>query len=120
MFRIAVQRIGLKSLRAAPQARLLSTTLARQNALQELYLKELRNVKLSPLTAQDAEGSVKPWVEPSKPNIPELEAQGVEELQAYKSEPVETLSEAVDGNAQEAVEEDWLVLEDGEEEDSHH
>lgn len=118
MFRIAVQRIGLRA--AIPQARLLSTTVVRQNALQELYLKELKNVKLSPLTAQDAEASVKPWAEPSKPSIPEVEAQGPEELQAYKNEPVETLSESAGGAAQEPVEEDWLVLEDAEEEASHH
>lgn len=121
MFRIGIQRIGLKTLRASsPQARLLSTTLTRQNVLQELYLKELKNVKLSPLSAQDAEESVKPWVEPTKPKVPEVEAQDPEELQAYKNEPVETVSETTDGHAEQAADEDWLVLEDAEEEGSHH
>lgn len=118
MFRIAIQRTAIKSV-CASQARLLSTTAVRRNVLQDLYLKELKNVKLAPITPQDAEGSVKPWEEPSKPKIPEVEAQGTEALQAYKNEPVETLSENVEGQAEEPVEEDWLVLDDAEEE-SHH
>ena len=118
MFRIAVQRTAIKSL-CASRARLLSTSAVRRNVLQDLYLRELKNIKLAPITPKDAEGSVKPWEEPSKPKVPELEAQGTEALQAYKSEPVETLSESADGQVEEPVEEDWLVLDDAEEVSYH-
>lgn len=99
-----------------PVLRQLHYTPVNRNVVQELYLKELKNVKLTPITAKDAEGSVKQWSEPVKPKEPELEGQGTDALKAYSSEPVETKSTTVEEET--PVEEDWLVLEDAEE-DSH-
>lgn len=103
-------------LQRVPLARQLCQTSVRRNAVQELYLRELRNAKLSPVTAKDAEGNVKPWVNPVKPQQPALEGQGADALKAYADEAVETKSSVVE--EEDAVEEDWLVLEDAPE-DAH-
>lgn len=94
-----------------------STSLIRRNVIQELYLKELKSVNLKPITAADAQGSVKPWAAPATPKIPELELQSAEALKEYASANVETVSEASEQTT-EVEEGDWLVLE--ELEDAHH
>lgn len=116
MFQAAIRRSSVVLQRS--NARLLSSTSVRRNVIQELYLKELKNVKLNPITAKDAEGSVKPWTEPVKPKIPEIEGQGNEALKAYQNESVETKSSEAAPAEESNVEDDWLVLEDVEE-DSH-
>lgn len=116
MFALRSSCLLPRALAVRPVLRQLHNTAVKRNVVQELYLKELKNVKLSPITAKDAEGSVKPWSEPVKPKIPELEGQGTDALKAYSSEPVETKTAAVEEEA--PVEEDWLVLED-DVEDTH-
>lgn len=83
-------------------------------------MKELKSVKLSPMTAKDAEGSVKPWSDPIKPKTPAVEAQGTDALKSYSEQPVETKSSELEASEEANLEDDWLVLDDVEEEDSHH
>ncbi|SCU90494.1 LADA_0F04478g1_1 [Lachancea dasiensis] len=104
---------------AAPRAtRTFASTGVRANAIQELYLKEIKSVKLQPVSAKDAEGSVKPWSAPKAPQTPELEGQGPEALKAYVDEDV-LVSKTQEESAAETEEQDWLVLEEIEEETHH-
>lgn len=103
-------------LKRVPLARQICQTRINHNVVQELYLRELKNVKLNPITAKDAEGSVKQWADPVKPKQPELEGQGADALKAYSSEAVETKTDVVEEESN--VDEDWLVLDDAEE-DTH-
>ncbi|BAP69412.1 ATP synthase subunit H [Kluyveromyces marxianus] len=115
------RRITDRMFRAVPltlrASRGFSTGLVRRNVIQELYLKELKSVHLKPVTAADAQGSVKPWTPPAAPKIPELELQSADALKEYASSEVETVKEATE-QAAEVEEGDWLVLE--EIEDDHH
>ncbi|QLQ82136.1 hypothetical protein HG537_0G03910 [Torulaspora globosa] len=106
----------LLSLNRVNLVRHISQTRINYNVVQDLYLRELKNVKLNPITAKDAEGNVKQWVDPAKPKKPELEGQGADALKAYSEETVETKTGVVEEDS--VVEEDWLVLDDVEE-DSH-
>lgn len=104
---------------AAPRSvRTFATTGVRSNVIQDLYLREIKNVKLQPVSAKDAEGSVKPWTAPQAPKTPELEAQGSEALQAYAQEDVHVSKTEAEASA-ETEEQDWLVLEEIEEETHH-
>ncbi len=87
-----------------------------------MYLRELKDTKLAPSTLQDAEGNVKPWNPPQKPNLPELELQGPEALKAYTEQNVETahVAKETEEGESEPIEEDWLVLDDAEETKESH
>ncbi|CUS22580.1 LAQU0S06e01266g1_1 [Lachancea quebecensis] len=99
-------------------ARTFASTRVRSNVIQDLYLREIKSVKLQPVSAKDAEGSVKAWTAPQAPKAPELEAQGPEALKAYAQEDVHVTKTEAEFAA-ESEEQDWLVIEDIEEE-SHH
>ncbi|KAL3230060.1 ATP synthase subunit H, mitochondrial [Nakaseomyces bracarensis] len=90
-----------------------------RNIVSDLYLKELKAVKLAPFSLKDAEGNVKPWSPPAKPQVPNSELQsGNELLKSYKEEGVETLhTQSAVEEGQQQIEEDWLVL--AEEEPAH-
>lgn len=118
MFALRSSCILQRTLAVRPVLRQLHYTPVNRNVVQDLYLKELKNVKLNPITAKDAEGNVRPWSEPVKPKAPELEGQGTDALKAYSNEPVETKTEAAEEEA--PVEDDWLVLEDDVEETHSH
>ncbi|SCW00597.1 LAFE_0C07712g1_1 [Lachancea fermentati] len=99
-------------------ARSFATTRVSANVIQDLYLKEIKSVKLQPISAKDAEGAVKPWVAPQAPKIPQVEAQGADALKAYAEQDVEVAKEKGEEASNETDEQDWLVLE--EIEDDHH
>jgi F-type H+-transporting ATPase subunit h len=90
--------------------------------VQELYLKEIKAYKPKPLTAKDAEGSVKPWAVPPAPKTPEVEGD-VAEVSDYAAAPVEVNVEVAtengDAAAPAAVSDDWFPVEDIKEE-AHH
>lgn len=86
-----------------------------RNIVSDLYLKELKAVKVAPFSLKDAEGNVKPWAPPARPTPPQSE---LGDLKNYKDEAVETLhAPATESGATAQVEEDWLVL--AEEEPAH-
>ncbi|QRG38465.1 hypothetical protein FDK38_002875 [Candidozyma auris] len=102
-----------QSIRALSSRRLLSVTPRTHNAVSELYIQQIKQFKPSAVNA-DAEG-VKSFKMPAKPAIPSDEV-AADAVQAYEASEVETES-APTGTPQ-AVEEDWFVF--PEEEDQHH
>ncbi|KAL6939492.1 hypothetical protein ACO0RG_003333 [Hanseniaspora osmophila] len=105
--------------------RFLSVTFPKNNAVSELYLKELKNVKLPEINLADA--NVKPFhalkVSPYANDILQASESEKDALKSYESEPVEVLKAVQETDAAEqtgAEEEDWLVIEDDVEEETHH
>ncbi|KAL6942314.1 hypothetical protein ACO0QE_003485 [Hanseniaspora vineae] len=106
--------------------RFLSITLPKNNAVSELYLKELKSVKLPEVNLADA--NVKPFhalkVSPYASDILQANESEKDALKTYESEPVEVLKavqQQTDAAEQTgAEEEDWLVIEDDVEEETHH
>ncbi|KAK9451632.1 ATP synthase complex subunit H-domain-containing protein [Limtongia smithiae] len=104
---------------AAPVLRRsFASSVVRRDALQELYIKELKAYKAPVIKASDSVGQVKPWIAPAAPAIPAVEAFAAADLAEYDTQVVE-----VEGIA--AVEEvptedldDWFVVEPLE--DAHH
>lgn len=72
------------------------------------------------MTTEDAQGSVRPWSPPNKPQVPDFELNSsAADLNAYKEQEVETV---VEENAEAAnVEQgDWLVLDEAEQQEENH
>ncbi|RYP70265.1 hypothetical protein DL771_005568 [Monosporascus sp. 5C6A] len=96
------------------------TVSRRADFVQELYLKELKAYKPTPIKDSDAVGQVQTFTVPKAPKSPE-EADLANSLKEYENAVVE-----VDGNegatatSTPAVIEDWLVEEEEEEETSAH
>ncbi|KAJ8100889.1 ATP synthase complex subunit H-domain-containing protein [Lipomyces tetrasporus] len=89
----------------------------RRDLVQDLYLKELKSYKAPPVKASDSVGQVKPWVSPSAPTPPTVEAAAPTDLSEYDSQVVEVEGVAVDAE-EDAEVEDWFVVEPLE--DPHH
>ncbi len=83
--------------------------------VQDMYLKELKAYKPTPVKASDSEGHVQKFSAPKTPKSPE-EADIASELKAYESSTVELEGQAAQGEPA-AVEEDWF--EEEPEEDDH-
>ncbi|KAI9678883.1 MAG: hypothetical protein M1829_001867 [Trizodia sp. TS-e1964] len=75
---------------AAPSRRtLIIPTAARQSDLvQELYLKEIKSFKATPIKASDSEGHVQKFSVPKPPPSPE-ETNIAQDLKAYEDQEVE-------------------------------
>ncbi|KAK9364856.1 ATP synthase complex subunit H-domain-containing protein [Lipomyces kononenkoae] len=98
--------------------RRFGTTLPRRDIVQDLYLKEIKNYKAPAIKATDSVGQVKPWVAPSAPTPPSVEASAPTDLDEYDSQVVEV--EGVATTTEEVTEsiDDWFVVEPLE--DAHH
>ncbi|CDR42377.1 CYFA0S09e02300g1_1 [Cyberlindnera fabianii] len=97
--------------------RAFSAMPARKNIIQDLYIKELKAFKPTPISAKDAEGATRPWKKPVAPAAPGLEVDAASELASYESADVEVAAPSKN-TAGEQVSEEWFVLE--EPEDDHH
>ncbi|KAH8676177.1 ATP synthase complex subunit H-domain-containing protein [Xylariales sp. PMI_506] len=87
--------------------------------VQELYLKELKAYKPTPVKESDSVGHVQTFSAPKAPKSPE-EADLANSLKEYESMAVEVEGqEAVAPGSAPAAVEDWLVEEE-EEEVAHH
>ena len=84
--------------------------------VQDLYLKELKAYRPSPVKPSDAEGQVQKFSLPQPPRSPE-EGDIAQELKAYEEQQVEVEGQATEGEAG-IVGEDWFE-EDAEEEPAH-
>ncbi|KAL1883134.1 hypothetical protein VTK73DRAFT_9501 [Phialemonium thermophilum] len=96
------------------------TVSRRADFVQELYLKELKSYKPTPVKESDAAGQVATFQEPKPPKSPE-EADLASSLKEYESMAVEVEGQdaaAANPNSPNPVVEDWLVEED--EEDAAH
>ncbi|OJJ51521.1 hypothetical protein ASPZODRAFT_127605 [Penicilliopsis zonata CBS 506.65] len=93
----------------------LTTVVRRADPVQDLYLRELRAYKPTPVKASDAEAHVQKFRVPQAPQSPE-EANLANELGAYEAQQVEVEGQAASGEAA-PVEESWF--EEEPEEDAH-
>jgi F-type H+-transporting ATPase subunit h len=83
--------------------------------VQDLYLKELRNYKATPVKPGDADAHVQKFSAPSPPPSPE-ESSIANDLKAYESQEVEVEGQAAAGEAA-PKEESWF--EDEDEDEAH-
>jgi len=91
------------------------TAVRQADLVQDLYLRELKAYKPTPIKPSDSEGHVQKFSAPKTPKSPE-EADIASELKAYESSTVELEGQAV-GDESAAVEEDWF--EDEPDDDDH-
>ena len=80
--------------------------------VQDLYLRELKAYKPTPIKAGDADAHVQKFALPQAPASPE-EANLAGELSSYESQVVEVEGQAAAGEAA-PVEESWFVEEEEE------
>lgn len=92
-------------------------TLISADFVQDLYLRELKNYKPTPVKASDAEGQVQTFKLPATPQSPE-EADIANELKAYESQQVETEGQAETSEGA-PVEENWFEEDEDEIEEAH-
>ncbi|KAK3300504.1 ATP synthase complex subunit H-domain-containing protein [Chaetomium fimeti] len=113
----AVSRIATRN--AVPMRTFMAPTVSRRaDFVQELYLKELKAYKPTPIKETDSVGQVATFSLPKSPKSPE-EADLASSLKEYESMAVEVEGqEGAAANQPAAVIEDWLVEE--EEEEAHH
>ncbi|KAK4457081.1 ATP synthase complex subunit H-domain-containing protein [Cladorrhinum samala] len=113
----AVSRIAGRN--AIPVRTFMAPTVSRRaDFVQELYLKELKAYKPTPVKDSDAVGQVATFSLPKTPKSPE-EADLASSLKEYETMAVEVEGqEGAEAGKPAAVIEDWLVEE--EEEDDHH
>lgn len=79
--------------------------------MQELYLKELKAYKPTPVKDSDAAGQVATFSTPKTPKSPE-ESDLAASLKEYETMAVEVEGQESGTGDAEPVSEDWLVLED--------
>ncbi|CCE65239.1 hypothetical protein TPHA_0K01050 [Tetrapisispora phaffii CBS 4417] len=93
---------------------------ASTDVLQDVYLKELKSVKSVSFAdaVANAKGNVKQWVEPARPAAPAFDL-SASDVKKYIDEPVETAAAPASATA-DAVEEDWLVLDEPAEDEHAH
>ncbi|KAL9081032.1 MAG: hypothetical protein Q9157_000348 [Trypethelium eluteriae] len=81
---------------------------------RDMYLRELKSYKPTPIKASDAEGHVQKFVAPKPPQSPE-ESDIAKDLQAYEQQQVEIEGQANTSSGAPAVEQDWLEEEEEDE-----
>jgi F-type H+-transporting ATPase subunit h len=85
--------------------------------VQELYIKELKSYKPTPVKASDAEGHVQKWSAPAPPKSPE-EGNLADGLKIYEEQQVEVEGQTSPGETL-AKEEDWFEEEEEEHGSGH-
>ncbi|KAF9889952.1 hypothetical protein FE257_006826 [Aspergillus nanangensis] len=88
----------------------LTSAVRQADPVQELYLRELRAYKPTPVKAGDAEAHVQKFAIPAAPLSPE-EANLANELKSYETQEVEVEGQAAAGEAA-PVEESWFEEEE--------
>ncbi|KAL4885088.1 ATP synthase complex subunit H-domain-containing protein [Aspergillus karnatakaensis] len=90
----------------------LTSAVRQADPVQELYLRELRAYKPTPIKAGDADAHVQKFSAPAAPRSPE-EASLANELNAYETQEVEVEGQAAAGESA-PVEESWFEEEEDE------
>ncbi|KAI0485192.1 ATP synthase complex subunit H [Xylariaceae sp. FL0804] len=120
--RVAVQAVTRVARVNAVRGFIAPTVSRRADFVQELYLKELKAYKPTPVKASDAEGQVLTFSAPKAPKTPE-ETDLANSLKEYESMAVEV--EGTEGANPAALStpaavEDWLVEEEEDEAPAKH
>jgi F-type H+-transporting ATPase subunit h len=82
--------------------------------VQDLYLRELKSYKPTPIKPSDSEGHVQKFSPPRAPTSPD-EGDIASDLKAYESQQVEVEGQTAAGEAK-LSEDDWFEEEEEEEE----
>ncbi|KAJ5155594.1 hypothetical protein N7492_008397 [Penicillium capsulatum] len=90
----------------------LTSAVRRADPVQDLYLRELKAYKPTPIKPSDADAHVQKFALPKAPASPE-EANLAGELSAYESQEVEVEGQAAAGEAA-PVEQSWFEEEEDE------
>ncbi|KAF2006952.1 hypothetical protein P154DRAFT_420938 [Amniculicola lignicola CBS 123094] len=96
---------------------IVPTAVRQVDLVQDLYLRELKAFKPTPIKPTDSEGHVQTFAIPKAPTSPE-EGDIASELKAYETQQVEIEGSSTEPGAA-PVEEDWFE-EEPEEEPAHH
>ncbi|KAF8420654.1 ATP synthase complex subunit H-domain-containing protein [Tirmania nivea] len=105
---------------AARRTFITPTAIRQADIIQEIYLRELKAYKPTPIKSTDAESQVKQWKAPAPPSPPAEGTQGLaNELAAYEAQEVEVEGAAITEGGPVIVEQDWFE-EDIEDEPAKH
>ncbi|KAL4896976.1 ATP synthase complex subunit H-domain-containing protein [Aspergillus ambiguus] len=105
-------RAARQQVPTAARRTFLTSAVRQADPVQELYLRELRAYKPSPVKPEDAQAHVQKFAIPAAPKSPE-EANLANDLNAYESQAVEVEGQAAGGEAA-PVEESWFEEEEEE------
>ncbi|KAH7139376.1 mitochondrial F1F0 ATP synthase-like protein subunit Atp14 [Dendryphion nanum] len=114
LVRVARQQPAL----VARRTFIVPTAVRQADLVQELYLRELKAYKPTPVKPTDAEGHVQTFAIPKAPASPE-EADIANELKDYETQQVELEGSSTEDGAA-PVEEDWFEEEVEEAPAAHH
>lgn len=92
----------------------IQTPFSPADFVQELYLKELKAYKPTPVKESDAVGQVQTFAAPATPKSPE-ESDLASSLQEYESLAVEIEGQDASATTQSATPADWLEAEEEDE-----
>ncbi|KAK8214387.1 ATP synthase complex subunit H-domain-containing protein [Phyllosticta capitalensis] len=105
--------LGRVAVNVSARRTFIKPTAVRQaDLVQDMYLRELKNYKPTPVKPQDAEGHVQKFSVPAAPKSPE-ETDLANDLKAYETQQVEVEGQATAGEAA-PVEQDWFEEEEEE------
>lgn len=86
--------------------------------VQDIYLKELKAYKPTPIKPSDAEGQVQKFTAPKPPQAP-AEGDIASELKDYEEQQVEVEGQSSEGGSG-VADEDWFEEEEDDEEEAAH
>ncbi|KAE9981228.1 hypothetical protein BLS_001667 [Venturia inaequalis] len=98
---------------AARRSIMTPTAVRSADLVQELYLRELKSYKPSPVKATDADGHVQKFSVPAAPKSPE-EGDLANDLKSYETQTVELEGSSSGPGGAAPVEEDWFEEEEEE------
>ncbi|KAE8144096.1 ATP synthase complex subunit H-domain-containing protein [Aspergillus avenaceus] len=99
-------RVARQQVSSASRRTFLTSAVRQADPVQDLYLRELRAYKPTPVKPGDAEAHVQKFSIPAAPQSPE-EANLANDLKSYESQEVEVEGQAAAGEAAPA-EESWF------------
>lgn len=108
--RLSVGRLAQRNAVMARRTYLTPTAVRQADLVQDMYLRELKNYKPTPVKPTDAEGHVQKFAVPKAPQSPE-ESDLASELKEYEAQQVEVEGQAATGETA-PVEEDWFEEEE--------
>ncbi|PKY08155.1 hypothetical protein P168DRAFT_286307 [Aspergillus campestris IBT 28561] len=108
--RSLLSRVSRQQVSSAGRRTFLTSAVRQADPVQELYLRELRAYKPTPIKAGDADAHVQKFQLPAAPQSPE-EADLANQLKSYETQEVEVEGQAAAGEAA-PVEESWFEEEE--------